>query len=216
MKLSIVLIAYNMRREIPRTLQGLSRNYQQGADKIEYEVILVDNGSPDPVDQAAIAALDVPVKYVFVEDASPCPAAAINAAVDTAQGEIICLMIDGAHLLTPGVFQLALSCFDAFSAPIVSTRYFFLGPDEQNESIIRGYNKNVEDQLLERIEWPKDGYRLFEIGTPLWVGAKNVTWLHRMFESNCLFMKKSLFHDIGGADTKFSYPGGGFFESRYL
>ena len=47
MKLSVILIAYDMAREIPRTLQGLSRTYQHGAQELDYEVILVDNGSPE-------------------------------------------------------------------------------------------------------------------------------------------------------------------------
>jgi hypothetical protein len=31
-----------------------------------------------------------------------------------------------------------------------------------------------------------------------------------MFETNCLFMKRSLFEALGGADERFDYPGGGF------
>jgi len=30
-----------------------------------------------------------------------------------------------------------------------------------------------------------------------------------MFESNCLFLKKSLFEKLGGVDEAFSFPGGG-------
>ena len=210
MKLSVILIAYNMRREITRALQSLSRGYQKGAEQLEYEVILVDNGSSEPVDQEAMHALDVPVRYVYVENAHPSPAQAVNDAVAMASGEVVCLMVDGAHLLTPGAFELALSCFRAFDEPVVATRYFFLGPDEQNDSIATGYDKPTEDKLLAQIDWPNDGYRLFEIGTPLWLGANKITWLHRMFESNCLFMRKSLFEVQGGIDTRFSYPGGGF------
>jgi hypothetical protein len=31
-----------------------------------------------------------------------------------------------------------------------------------------------------------------------------------MFESNCLFLKRSLLMQLGGADERFDYPGGGF------
>jgi len=210
MKLSVILISYDMGREIPRTLQSLSRSYQHGASGLEYEVILVDNGSPVALDEASWCALDVPVRQIQLQDASPSPANAINIALREAAGELVCLMIDGAHLLTPGVFELALSCFAAFDNPVVATRYFYLGPDEQNISITRGYDKQVEDRLLQRISWPDDGYRLYEIGTPLRAGARNITWFNRMFESNCLFLKRSLFEEIGGADERFDYPGGGF------
>ncbi len=213
MKLSVILIAYNMAREIPRSLQGLSRNYQHEADNLEYEVILMDNGSPVPLDPASWAHIDVPVRLVRLENASHSPARAINVALEQAVGEIVCLMIDGAHILTPGVFRMALASYAAFENPVVATRYFWLGPDSQNDSIDQGYSKSVEDQLLRDISWPEDGYRLYEIGSPLRAGPENINWLNRMFESNCLFMKRALFKEQGGADERFASPGGGLINS---
>ncbi|MFT4614105.1 MAG: glycosyltransferase involved in cell wall biosynthesis [Bacteroidia bacterium] len=210
MKLSVILIAYDMAREIPRTLQGLARDYQQGAAELDYEVILVDNGSPVPLDPQSWAHLDTPVNFIYLEDASPSPAHAINVALEQAQGEIVCLMIDGAHLLTPGVFRMALTCYDLYEDPVVATRYFWMGPDCQNDSISDGYSKQVEDELLAGISWPEDGYRLFEVGTLLRATAENIGWFNRMFESNCLFMKRALLQELGGADERFDYPGGGF------
>jgi glycosyltransferase involved in cell wall biosynthesis len=213
MKLSVILIAYDMAREIPRTLQGLARNYQQGARDLEYEVLLVDNGSPVPLAAESWAHIDVPVRLIQMQEISHSPAKAINVALREASGEIAALMIDGAHLLTPGVFKMALASFAAFDNPVVATRYFWLGPEEQNQSIVRGYNKEVEDGLLQSINWPEDGYRLYEVGTPLRSGPENISWLNRMFESNCLFMARALFDSIGGADERFSSPGGGLINS---
>jgi glycosyltransferase involved in cell wall biosynthesis len=210
MKLSVILIAYDMAREIPRSLQALSRSYQHGAQALDYEVILIDNGSPVALDPASWAGIDVPVRLIHVENASPSPANAINLGLKEAEGEIICLMIDGAHILTPGVFRMALACYAVYANPVVATRYFWLGPDAQNVSIAQGYNRSVEDQLLQSINWPEDGYRLYEIGTPLRQAAENINWFNRMFESNCLFMKRALFERLGGADERFDFPGGGF------
>lgn len=213
MKLSVILIAYDMAREIPRTLQGLSRTYQNGAEHLRYEVLLVDNGSPVPLNPASWGHVDVPVKMISMTEISHSPAKAINAALKAASGEIVALMIDGAHILTPGVFRMALASFAAFDNPVVATRYFWLGPEAQNDSITHGYSKAVEDQLLESINWPEDGYRLYEIGTPLRAGPENINWLNRMFESNCLFMPRSLFETIGGADERFVSVGGGLINS---
>ncbi len=210
MKLSVIVIAYNMAREIPRTLQGLSRPYQQGAQELDYEIILIDNGSSVPLDESSWAHIDAPVAFTYIENASASPAQAINKGLALARGEIVCLMIDGAHLLTPGVFRMALACFAAFPRPVVATRYFWMGPDSQNESIKAGYNQAVEDELLCSIDWPNDGYRLFEVGTPLRAGPENISWLNRMFESNCLFVERSLLDELGGADERFDFPGGGF------
>lgn len=209
MKLSILLICYDMAREIPRTLQGLARTYQQGAEQLDYEVLLVDNGSPVPLQESSWQHVDVPVRYLRIDNASPSPAAAINLALEQAQGEIVCLMIDGAHLLTPGVFRLALAGFAMFEAPVIATRYFWLGPEAQNLSIAQGYCQAVEDRLLQHISWPADGYRLFEIGSPLIAEGENINWMNRLFESNCVFLPRALFQAIGGADERFDIPGGG-------
>jgi glycosyltransferase involved in cell wall biosynthesis len=209
-KLSIIVIAYNMRREIPRTLQSLAKSYQRNCADLDYEVLLVDNGSTPPLSEDLRSPDDTPTRLLRIDNAHPSPARAINTAVRAASGELLCLMIDGAHLLTPGVLHMAQAGMTAFGNAVIATRYFFLGPDEQNRSISNGYDKVREDQLLQGIDWPHQGYRLFEIGTPLSAGAKKVTWLNRMFESNCLFLKRSLFDAIGGADEKFDYPGGGF------
>ncbi|MDO8862504.1 glycosyltransferase [Haliea sp. E1-2-M8] len=208
MKLSVIVIAYNMQREIPRTLQALARGYQTAAADLEYEVILVDNGSPTPLRVAAMS--DVPVTLLRIDDALASPAQALNRAAAVASGDILCLMVDGAHLLTPGVFEWALRGFAAFSCPVVAVRYFYLGPGEQPETVLQGYDQQAEDVLLQRIQWPADGYRLFEAGTPLASGADRITWFNRMFESNCLFLTRAHYHAIGGSDEQFDLPGGGF------
>jgi len=210
MKLSVILISYDMAREIPRTLRSLSRSYQQGAEDLAYEVLLVDNGSPVPLNEETWADVDVPARLIRIEGASASPAGAINIALKEASGEIICLMIDGAHILTPGIFKMALSSYQAFENAVVAIRYFYLGMEEQTVSVGKGYNQQAEDKLLERINWPEDGYRLYEISTPLRSGASRLTWFNRMFEANCLFMKRSLFKDLDGADERFDFPGGGF------
>ena len=45
--LGVVVVVHNMHREARRTLHSLSRSYQWGIDDLDYEVIVVENGS-DP------------------------------------------------------------------------------------------------------------------------------------------------------------------------
>ncbi len=209
MRLSIIVIAYAMQREIPRTLQALARGYQTIGQSLDYEVILVDNGSPQPLTTDDVSA-DVPLRLLRIDEAHASPATALNQAAALAQGDVLCLMIDGAHLLTPGVFEWALRAFAAFHCPVVAARYFYMGPGEQPETILQGYDQAAEDALLQRIDWPEQGYRLFEVGTPLAGGAANITWFNRMFESNCLFMSREHYFAVGGSDERFDLPGGGF------
>jgi glycosyltransferase involved in cell wall biosynthesis len=210
MKLSVIVIAYNMQRELPRTLQALARSYQTAAAALEYEIIVVDNGSPQPLRLEEVDSDELPLRVLRLEDACASPAQALNRGVALARGDVVCLMVDGAHLLTPGVFEWALRGFAAFSCPVVAVRYFYLGPGEQPATVLRGYDRPAEDALLQQIAWPTQGYRLFEVGTPLMGGAERITWFNRMFESNCLFMTRDHYRAIGGSDEHFDLPGGGF------
>lgn len=210
MKLSVVVVAYNMPREIPRTLQSLTAAYQRDCAGLDYEVLVLDNNSSDRLDERMVKSYGDNFHYHFLTDAPPSPAYALNYGAKHSSGEILCFMIDGAHLLTPGTFKMALATFRAFGNPLVLTRYFYMGPGSQNESILEGYDQTEEDRLLASIDWPRDGYRLFEIGVPLQGRQPKITWFNKMFETNCLFMARSLFAEIGGADERFDIPGGGF------
>ena len=44
--ISLVIAAYNMARELPRTLRSLMPSYQRGMDGLFCEIIVIDNGSP--------------------------------------------------------------------------------------------------------------------------------------------------------------------------
>jgi hypothetical protein len=104
--------------------------------------------------------------------------------------------------------------FQARPNPLVLAAPFFLGPGPQMRTIAEGYDEAREDQLLSDIDWPSDGYRLFEIGVPYRLIEDPETrpklfWFVRMFESNCLFVRRQAFFEVGGCDERFDLPGGG-------
>jgi glycosyltransferase involved in cell wall biosynthesis len=213
-RLSVVVIVYNMQRAAPRSLQALSSAYQLGVDPAEYEIIVVENGSPQPLDAAQTEALGPNFHYHYLADPPPSPAYAINYGVSRARGEVLAVMVDGAHILTPGVLRHALDMFAARRNPLVVTAPFFLGPGPQTQTIADGYSEMEEDRLLTSIDWPNAGYRLFEIGVPYRIVEDPETrpklfWFVRQFESNCLFMRKTSFEAVGGCDERFDIPGGG-------
>lgn len=211
--LSVVLVVYNMQRAAPRSIRSLLTPYQTGIDSDSYEVIVVENGSTEPLDKAAIEALSPNVHYHYLRDPPPSPAYAVNYAVSVARGEILAIMIDGAHMVTPGVLRWSLAPFAYEPNPIVTAPRFFLGPESQVESVHKGYDEQQEDALLDSIGWQKNGYGLFEIGVPYRYdfahGPPKLFWFVRQFESNCLFIRKASFLAIGGCDERFDIPGGG-------
>ena len=116
-------------------------------------------------------------------------------------------MIDGAHVLTPGVLRFGMLGLSDLCAG-----------GRRNAAVVRrpgpaarGHRATattsaIEDRLFEQIEWPTDGYRLFEIGH--FIGDRD--WFDGMWESNCIFVPRALLEQVGGMDEGFSMPGGGF------
>lgn len=207
--LSVVVIVYNMPREARRTLSSLSRTYQQGVSAGDYEVIVVDNGSVPPFSPEYVNEQEGRFEYFYMDKARPSPARAVNFGVRQSRGEYVGILIDGARILSPGLLQYALRAFRAFRDPVVTTLAWHLGPDIHRRAVeTHGYDRQMEDQLLERIRWPEDGYRLFEIATL--AGSSRDGWFAPKSESSSLFLRRKSFERLGGYDERFDQPGGGF------
>jgi len=205
MKLSVVVVVYDMAREAPRTLYSLSSAYQQGIVNADYEIIVVDNGSTRRLDLTQFARFGSNFQYHYLDHASPSPAAALNFGLRRAQGEVVGVMIDGARICTPGLLHYALAGTQMYNRAIVASVGFYLGKGFQRFAIMQGYDQDEEDRLLERIGWPQDGYRLFEVGSL----DESSHWADPIAESNALFMRKELWVELGGVDERFDMPGGG-------
>ncbi len=207
--LSVVVVFYNMRREAARTLQSLSRSYQQDVDDVEYEVLVVENGSneEEKLGEEFVRSFGPEFRYVDLgADATPSPALALNLGIREGRGRAFALMIDGAHVLTPGVLHFGLAGLSTYAPAIVATQQWYVGPGQQGDVMRAGYDQSYEDRLFESIKWPSAGHRLFEIGH--FIGDRD--WLDGMWESNCMFVPRSLLAQVGGFDENFSIAGGGY------
>ena len=213
--ISIIVNFFNNQREARNTLHSLTAAYQAGGDNIEYEVVAIDNGSTEPVPASEVAAFGTRFHYRYVETRSKSPAAAINAAARDAKGKELVLMIDGAHILSPGILRGMRRAFDQFESPFIATPPFHLGPKIQNQSVMEGYDPAAEDRLLERSGWKADGYRLYLASRSF--ADKGGGWFGLLPESGCVGISKDGYFALGGFDERFEAPGGGlvnldFFE----
>ena len=132
-RLSIVVVGYDMGRELPRTIQSLSPPYQQGVGAGDIEIIVADNGSPKPVTAEAFN-VTAPVTVIRVEDGGASPCVAINRAAAMARGDLIAVMIDGARMASPGLVATALEAMRLDPRAFIATVGFHLGPDLQQRS----------------------------------------------------------------------------------
>lgn len=205
--LSVIVCFYNNRREAKNTLHSLTRQYQHGGEDIDYEVIVIDHGSSFPLSESEVASYGKEFKYFYVKNAPVSPVMAINNAVRNALGEKIIVMIDGAHIITPGVFKFNLDAHQLSTSPFIVTPSFHLGPKMQNDSVLEGYNQDIEDHLLDKAGWKNNGYRLFHTTQAFSDGGNG--WFGNLFESGCFGMNKDDFLRLGGFNENFISPGGG-------
>ncbi len=203
LKLSVIVIAFDIPRELPRTLASLAPDYQRHLAADDYEIIVVDNGSPTPVTLSGPAN----ARIVRIDDAQASPAAAINRGLAEARGDVIAVMIDGARLASPGLLHFGERAAHLYDRAVCASLGWYLGQDYDRFAGAAGYDEAAEDALLASIAWQEDGYRLFSVST---LDDSSVDgWFPPISESNCLFLARETWEQLGGVDEGFRSPGGG-------
>lgn len=206
-KVSVIIVCYNMAREVPRTVHSFLPPYQLDVEAGDVEIIVVENGSIAPIPPSIVAGWPANVRYHRILDAHPSPASALNIGAAISTAPVICPVIDGARMASPGLLRSALTALSMRPDGFVASVGFHLGQKRQQDAVLEGYNQTVEDGLLDSIGWPRDGYRLFEICAT--AGSGKTAWFGPMAESNAPFLSRELYEELGGFDERYDFPGGG-------
>jgi len=219
LKLSVIIVFFNMQREARRTLYSLTTRYQREIAIEDYEVIVLDSNSSEPLDREWVESLQENFHYHYIASDMPTPCRALNTGATLARSDTLVNLIDGARILSPGVLADMLRAERAWAAPFTYTIGMHLGEKRQSEAMLEGYNQSVEDELLAAVDWQSDGYRLFDVACL--AGSSKEGFLFPIYESNCFAVNKALLADIGGFDESFQTPGGGLvnldvFRKLYL
>ncbi len=206
-RISVVVVFHNMRREAPRTLHALTTAYQRGVRVSDYEVLVLDSNSDEPLDGAWVESLQDNFRYLPIQSDAPTPNKAMNAGLHAARAPLVACMIDGARIPTPGMLGWMLQAHAQFGPAYVMTLGLHLGPKPQQYSVSEGYCQAVEDELLAGLNWQVDGYRLFSAASLAGSSARG--FFGRISESNCFCCPTGTLRSLGGFDERFVAPGGG-------
>jgi hypothetical protein len=206
-RISFLVVIWRMSRQAENTLFSLSSKFQRNVCKEDYEIIVVENRSDDLLgEERALAAADN-LRYFLRDEPSQSPVASLNFAFEASKGSLVCLIVDGARMVTPRVVENALYAQRLMAHPLIAVPSYHLGTVEQHNNVSAGYDEKKEAALLEGIDWKNNGYDLFSIAC--FSAANKKGFLCPMLECSCLFSTRESFEKIGRADERFNLAGGG-------
>ncbi len=204
---SFVLIVYDMPAQAQNTVRSLLPDYQRDARSQDYEVLIVENESANTMSRDFLDSLPSNFSYHLRKETQPTPIHAINYGIERARGDNVCVMIDGARLLTPGVVKNTILGHRVSDRAVVTVPGYHLGFELHQKAVGSGYDLDQEKALMRTISWPDNGYRLFDISCFSGSCANGFYLAHS--ESNCISMPREIWDDLGGYDVRFDMRGGG-------
>ena len=189
-------------------LRSLSAPYQRDVDADDYEIIVVDNGSPVPI------RVEPTTGPAARRQPAPARSGAALAGTRRQRGHRPRTWRTDRpdrrrrpHGLTGPALRRSPARRRSAARPVVTAPAWHLGPALHKHAEAVGYDQQVEDDLLAAADWEDDGYELFSIATPAASSRRGL--FGPMGESSSLFMPRALWSEVGGLDERFELPGGG-------
>jgi hypothetical protein len=90
---------------------------------------------------------------------------------------------------------------------LVAVPGYHIGEHDHKYNNVNLHDEETEQQLLININWPDNGYSIFDISC--FSGANTHGYLHPLLESNCLSVRKKSLITYGGAKEEYKSTGGG-------
>ncbi len=224
--ITFIVAAYNIPRQIRRTLLTLTPGYQgfgndstdgtgdADVDVVDVQVIVVDNGSDTPLETSDLDDVVPGVELIRV-DGHPSPVFGLNKAIESARHDTIAMMIDGAHLLSPGVIRSTMEIRQLFENPVINVPQYLLGAEAQNLlPDDRPDPFETETADLAEMGWPEQGYSLFTYALKATEVADRNPF--QWAETNCLITTREVLERCGGFDERFDEPGAGMANVEFF
>lgn len=210
MDISIIIATYRMQREAPRTIFSALPPSQKAVQDIDYEVIVIDNGSPKPLDLEHFSSGEVSLRLIHIDpsEAEASPVSCINRAIaEESLGRHVLVCIDGARMMSPYLVKRTYEALENFPGSFTYVGSRHLGHEVQMKSVAKGYSQEFEDRLLDSVSWSDDLDDLW--GISVWAGAHHQSNPFYQNESSAMGFSRELWDQLGGYNPGFRRPGGG-------
>lgn len=125
MKLSVIIPVYNVEEYIEKCIRSLQ---DQDIPYSDYEIIIINDGSPDNSREVIVKLVEKFNNIVFIEQENKGVSLARNAGIDRAKGKYI-VFIDPDDYVMPNSFSGILAAADVSNAEVVFLGYRFLNAD---------------------------------------------------------------------------------------
>jgi hypothetical protein len=202
-KLSVVIALWQSAGQAENVLFSLSSQFQKNVRAEDYEVIVVEARSSDMLGEARALAQAENVRYFSLEAADFWRAEALNFGVEQCRAAFVGLLLDGAHVLTPRVIELALAARAFGSRPLVVVPAYCLGRKAKAATDDTASSRTG----LEGIDWRSNSHELFAKSR---FGPANPNgFLGPLLGASCSFFPAASYREAGGADARVDRPGGG-------
>jgi len=131
-RISVVMATYNRAETLKSTLDHLARQTLPPSD---FEVIVVDDGSPDDTEQVVAARRpSLPFSLTYLRHANRGPGYTQNRGLREARAPVVCLMADDI-LLAPGALKAHVEAHERFGEPSVAVLGKVMQSPELNQSV---------------------------------------------------------------------------------
>lgn len=141
MRLSIIIPVYNVEEYIEKCVNSLQ---QQDIPKDEYELIIINDGSPDNSREIVLGLMKQFNNIVFIDQENRGVSLARNAGIDKARGKYL-LFIDPDDYVVSDTFGKILKAADDTQAQISLLGYTFLNADNsvRHETLFSEFKNKI-------------------------------------------------------------------------
>jgi len=130
--LSVIVPVYKVEEHIERCILSLQ---QQDIPKNAYEVIVINDGSPDNSRDVVLRLMDVFSNIIFIEQENRGVSMARNAGIDQAKGKYL-LFVDPDDYVAPNSLDRVIKTADDQRAQVAFLGYIFLNADNTTKKEI--------------------------------------------------------------------------------